>query len=111
VEGKKVYLQPMTTVLNTINDIVELQNGKLTLSDTPGGKIHFLVRMYGSKWEYRFTVTDIGQNRCRVQIETDGDVRAREKKIRRGFALLDSMLVTAAQLEITETNGAERRLT
>jgi len=100
--GKKVYLQPMGMVLNTVNDIVELQKGKLTSSDTPNGKICFTVRMYGFMWEYRFSVTDIGQNRCCVQIEVEGDTRAREKKIRREFALLDSMLLTAAQLEITE---------
>jgi hypothetical protein len=102
VEGKKIYLQPMKTVLNTVNDIVELQKGKLTLSDTPGGRIHFRVRMYGFKWEYRFTITDIGQNRCRVLLEIGGDARTKERKIRREFALLDSMLVTAAQLEILE---------
>ena len=37
-----------------------------------------------------------------AQYVLEGDTQAREKKIRREFALLDSMLLNAAQLEITE---------
>jgi hypothetical protein len=102
MEGTKIYLQPMGTVLNTINDIVELQNGKLTFSDTPNGRIHFLVRMYASRWEYQFAVTDIGQNRCQVQIEIDEAFNEKEREILREFALLDSMLLIGAKLEISE---------
>jgi hypothetical protein len=103
MEGSKIYLQPMGMVLSAISDIAELQKGKLTFSDTPNGRIHFVVGMYASKWEYRFTVTDIGNNRSRVCIEIERDVRERERKIRREFALLDSMLLVGASLEITET--------
>lgn len=100
--GKRIYLQPMGMVLDTINDIVELQKGKLTYSDTPHGKINFLVKMYAFKWELSFTVTDIGKNRSQVQIEIDGDTQSKEKLILREFALLDSMLIAGAQIEITD---------
>jgi len=100
MEGKKIYLQPVSMLLAAINDIVELQNGKLTFSDTPHGKIHFRVRLYAAKWEYRFSVKDIGDNRCIVEIELDDDTYKKEGKILREFALLDSMLVANAQVEI-----------
>ena len=109
MEGKKIYLQPVGLVLNAVSDIVELQKGKLTFSDTPNGKIHFLVRMYASGWEYRFSVTDIGKNRCMVQIDVDGGVREKERKIRREFALLDSMLLVGAKLEMTEVGGNPKK--
>lgn len=106
--GRKIYLQPMGIVLDTINDIVELQKGKLTFSDTPHGKIHFLIKMYAFKWELRFSVMDIGNNRSQVQIEIEGEARGRENLIGREFALLDSMLVTGAQIEITERQNDEQ---
>ena len=105
MEGKKIYLQPMAMLLAAINDIVELQNGKLTFSDTPHGKIHFRVRMYAAKWEFRFSVTDLGENRCKVEIELDRDTRNKEGKIIREFALLDSMLVANTQVELAEEAG------
>jgi len=95
--SKKNYPHPVGMLLDTINDIVELQKGKLTFSDTPNGKIHFLIRMYAYKWELRFDVTDIGDNRSRVQIEIEGDESGKEELLRREFALLDSMLVAGAE--------------
>jgi len=100
VEGQKIYLQPRSMLLAAINDIVELQNGKLTHSDTPHGKIYFTVRMYAARWEFRFSVTDIGDNRCVVEIALDDDTYKREGKLIREFALLDSMLVANAQVEL-----------
>lgn len=100
MEASRIYLQPMGLVLDTINDIVELQKGKLTFSNTPNGEIHFCIKMYGFKWELRFTITDIGKNRCTVEIEVDGEKRGREKLIIREFALLDAMLVGGAQIEL-----------
>lgn len=105
MKGEKIYLQPKGTVLDAINDIVELQNGRLTFSDTPRGKIYFAVRMYVSEWELRFTVTDIGGNRSQVQIEIEGGARGGESLIHREFALLDSMLVTRAKIELAERGG------
>lgn len=107
MKGEKIYLQPMGTVLDAVNDIVELQNGRLTFSDTPRGKIYFAVKMYVFEWELRFTVTDIGGNRSQVQIEIEGEARDGESLIHREFALLDSMLVTRAKIEMTEKEDDE----
>jgi len=106
--GAKFYLQPMGTVLNAVHDMQELQRGKSTFSDTIHGKTAFAVSMYGNKVEYRFVVTDTGKNRCRVQIEADGDTSQKKRHITREFALLDAILVSDAEIEFEEgqdTNG------
>ena len=90
--GNKVYLQPRDYVIATIHDIKEWQKGKGTFADIPNGQINFLVRLYNAKWEYQFTVTDVGRNRCRVEIRVGGNIPDKEVKIFREFALLDSML-------------------
>ena len=100
--GAKFYLQPTGMVLNTIHDIEELQNGKSTFSDTSNGKTSFAIMMYGNKVEYRFTVTDTGKNRCRVQLEVDGDTQKKKRHIIREFALLDSLLVSDEEIEFEE---------
>ena len=82
----------MGTALQVINDLVELQNGKLTFSDTPHGKIFFRIKMYGNKWEFQFTVEETGENRCGVKIAIEQAAQGDEEMIRREFALLDSML-------------------
>jgi hypothetical protein len=102
MKGKKIYLQPATSLIDAVLDIAELQNGRLTYSDTSRGVVHFRISMYGARHELRFNVTDIGKNRCRVLLGTDADKAYRERWIRREFALLDSMLVTGAQLEIAD---------
>ena len=102
MEDEKIYLQPKCAVLNAICDIVELQKGRLTFSDTPHGLIHFSVRMYAFAWEIRFRVTDIGLNRCVVRIDIGGEARGRENMIFREFALLDSMLLIGAKIEIAK---------
>lgn len=107
MEGKKVYQQPMGTVLDAINDIVELQNAKLTFSDTRHGKIHFIVKMYANSWEQRFTVTDIDKNQCNVKIEIEKEIFGSKNQIKREFALLDSMLNDETQIvlgNVTENN-------
>ena len=93
MEGNKVYPKPRGTVLNTIHDIIELQNAKITFSDTPNGKIHFVTKMYANKWEHRFTVTDIDKNQCCVKIEMQQKTMDGDSQIKREFALLDSMLI------------------
>ena len=105
MEGIKIYLQPKITLLNAINDIIELQKGKISHSDTPNGKIYFFVRMYHQKWELWFTVTDIGINRSQVRLEIEGGTKNSECLIQREFALLDSMLLTSAKIELTEREG------
>ena len=100
--GTKFYLQPWGTVLNAVHDIQELQRGKSTFSDTSNGKTSFTVSMYGKKVEYRFAVTDTGQNRCRVQLEVEGDTLKKKKHILRELALLDALLISDAEVEFDE---------
>ena len=100
--GTKYYLQPMGTMLSAIYDIQELQRGKTTLSDSGNGKYGFTVSMYGNKVKYLFTVTDTGQNRCRVQIEADGDTLKKKRHVLREFALLDMILISDAEIEFDE---------
>ena len=92
MEDKKEYLKPMGTALQVINDLVELQNGKLTFSDTPHGKIFFSIEMYGNKWELQFTAEETGENHCSVKIAIEQAAQGGEEMLRREFALLDSML-------------------
>ena len=105
--ANKIYLQPAGMVVNTVLDIVELQKGKTTFTDTQNGRVHFSVRMYAFRWEFRFTVTDIGKNRCRVQIEINGNTLWNKRLILQEFALLDSMLIAGAQIEITQEEEEE----
>jgi len=93
LDGTKNYLQPADMVISAILDIVEMQNGKTTYSDTPHGIIHYYVRMYGAKWEMKFAVTDIGENRSSVRLEIGDEVKNKENIIKRQFAFLDSILV------------------
>ena len=93
MEAHKVYPKPRSIVLNTIYDIIEFQNAKVTFSDTSRGKINFIVRMYSSKWEHRLTVTDIGPNQCSVNIEMNQGTIDDDKQLKLEFALLDSMLI------------------
>ena len=48
-------------------------------------------------------MTDIGMNRCTVEIEIAGDVRNKEDKILREYALLDSTLVANTQIELMKS--------
>ena len=100
--GRKIYLQPRGTLLQAICDLVELQRGKYTFSDSPNGIIHFLVRMYHNKWEFKFIVKDIGQNRSGVELAVDGRAKDTEGVISREFALLDSMLAIGAEIELED---------
>ena len=88
----KVYDVSGRTMLNAINDLVELQKADVTYSDISIGKIYFRVEMYGFLWEYRFTVEDIDENHSRVTLEIRGEAMNKTEKISRQFALLDSML-------------------
>ena len=105
MQGKKAYLQPKGTVLNTIHDIVELLRGKPTVTDTPNGKVNTRLTMYGYKWDILFTVTDIGKNRCNVTIEIEGERKDKKREIRSVFSLLDSMLLVGAEIEYEEKLG------
>lgn len=107
--GNKIYLQPRRSVVNTILDIAELQKGKTTFTDTAHGKVCFLVRMYAFTYEYRFTVTDIGNNRSKVKLEVRGNSRYQMRHIIREFALLDSMMIGEAKIEFAEGQTTDNR--
>ena len=103
----KVYLQSQRFILDTIQDIKEMQNGKGTFADIPNGKIHFVVKAYYLKWEYQFTVTDIGNNRSKVELDIDGEVKDKKDMILRMFVLLDSMLVANTKIELSKKEQPE----
>ena len=103
--GRKVYLQPKRMLLDVILDIIELQKGKVVFSDMPQGIVHYYVSMYGFKWMLLYTVTDVGENRCRVQLEVGGELTETKRQIVREFALIDYMLVSGTEIEINETEG------
>lgn len=105
MRGKKKYSHPKRYVLDTIHDIVELQNGKLMISDAIHGRIFYRVSMYGRKWELLYTVVSLDRAKCSVTIEIAGERRDREKEIRREFALLDVMLDGGSQVEIAQEAG------
>ena len=98
----KVYLQPQNYLLAAIQDIKEMQNGKGTFADIPNGKISFVVKAYYLKWEYQFTVTDVGRNRSEVEIEIGGEAKDKEEMILRMFVLLDAMLVANTKIELSK---------
>ena len=88
----KMYYEPGRTMLNAINDLVEIQKADVVYSAISLGKIYFRVEMYGFLWEYQFTVEDIDINRSRVTLEISGEAMNKTEKIYSQFALLDSML-------------------
>ena len=94
---EKIYPRSVGVVLSTINDIVELQKAQLTFSDTPSGKINFVITMYAYKWEICFTVIGIGRKQSRVSLEVAGDQLGRADIFRREFSLLESLLDTSGQ--------------
>jgi len=100
MEGKKKYPRTKGYILNTIYDIIELQNGRIIMSDTRHGRIHYQVSMYGYEWELLYIVTDIGKDRSDVSLRVVGERKDKEKEIRREFALLDSMLDGGAAVKM-----------
>jgi hypothetical protein len=105
--GSGVYLQSWDYVINSIYDVQEMQKGNETFCDSGKGVINFIVSMYHQKWECRFAVEEIGKNRCRVTIGIGGDVPNHDDKIRREFALLDTMLVANTEIEFDGRENAE----
>lgn len=108
--GHKKYLQPFDMLMNAIHDLAELQKAKTILCDTPRGIIRLLVTMYASEWEYQFTVSDIGENRCTVTIELAGESQETERLINHEFALLDYVLVDRTKLELAEIEEIDRKI-
>ena len=91
--GTREFKWPVETMINAINDLAELQKGEVTSYDIQQGKFSFEVEMYGFVWEYRFTVTDRGEDTSLVTLEIEGDVTKKEVRISRQLALLESLLI------------------
>lgn len=102
MKGRKTYLQPKEMLLNTIHDTVELVRGRLISDDALNGIIKARFSMYGYKWFICYTVIDIGNNRCSVTIEVEGERKDKKREIRSAFALLNYMLAEDAQIELLE---------
>ena len=100
----KTYPHSKGIIINTIYDIVELQKAKFTFSDTPHGKIHFMVKMYGYKWEFCFAVVPLGDKQCEVTLEMAGEKLGRDDMLRKELYLLESML---SLLEEQEARGKQ----
>ena len=100
MEAGKTYGKPKEFILNTIYDIIELQNGEIILTDVVHGRVHYHLTMYGYQWELLYTVTSLGGQECDVTLKVMGERRDKEKELRRGFALLDSMIEGGADVTI-----------
>ena len=101
MEGNKTYSLPKGIILDTIYDIIELQNGKLILSDAIHGRIHYHISMYGNTWELMYTVSSMGKNRSNVTLSVCGERRDLKREVLRQFALLDSLLEGGASVKLT----------
>ena len=110
MEGKKVYLQPMDTVLLAVHDLIELQKGRTITCDGVYGMVRFQVSMYETVWEYHVAVTDIGRNRCGVAIHMPGETLDKERLIGHEFALLDYVLIDRAKVDFEEIEKEDRRI-
>jgi len=100
MEAGKKYGKSKDFIINTIYDIIELQNGEIILTDVVHGRIHYHLTMYGYQWELLYTVTRLGEQECDVTLKVLGERRDKEKELRRGFALLDSMIEGGAEVTI-----------
>ena len=109
MEGKKTYYKPKAIILETIHDIIELQNGSMVISDAIRGKVLYRIAMYGHEWQILYTVTAIKKEESQVTIRLTGERRDKVKEIRRQFALLDSMLNGGDQVEITQIDEEKRK--
>jgi len=106
MECARTYQRSKEFILNTIYDVIELQKGRLILSDTARGIVYYKLSMYGHEWELMYTITEIRgeakqsapvkpgsrKEQCQVAIRIIGEKRENEKEMRRALALLESML-------------------
>ena len=105
----KIYPHSRGNILSTINDIAELQKAKFSYSDTPNGKIHFIVKMYAYKWEFCFHVITLGYKQSQVTLEVSGDETGKNDMLRRELFLLDTMLASKEQLDYVEHKKKRRQ--
>ena len=102
VEGKKTYNKTRGEILNTIYDIIELQNGKMQISDSIRGRVFYQLSMYGYEWQLLYKITELGYKRCEVSLTVTGERKDKEKELRTEFALLDSLLEGGSNVKINE---------
>ena len=107
--GSKKYLQPKDMLLNAVHELAELQKGETVLCDTLRGQINLNVTVYGVKWEYRFSVMDIGENRSEVSIALDSGHHDGKRLIDHEFALLDYVLIDRAKADFGEIEEIEKK--
>jgi len=107
MEAGKTYGKSKDYIINTIYDIIELQNGEIILTDVVHGRVHYHLTMYGYVWELLYTVTSLGEQESEVTLKVSGERRDKEKELRRGFALLDSMIEGGAEVTI-RSGGADK---
>jgi len=105
MEGKKSYPKPKAYILNTIYDVIELQNGQLIMTDTKRGRVHYQVSMYGYVWELLYIVSDNEAERSEVSLRVIGERKDKAKEIRREFALLDAMLEGGEVVDLNLNSG------
>ena len=107
---KKIYLQPADMVMNAIHDVGGLQNGKMTLCDSPRGLVGYIVTIRGENIEYRFSVMDIGSRCSRVTIGLIGEKSDAQRLIDSEFALLDYALLDKAKIDLAEIEDWDRKI-
>ena len=80
--------------MNTIFDIIELQKGRLILSDAVRGVVYYKVSMYGYEWELMYSIGETHRqtDQSSVTLRIIGERRENDKEMHRAFALLESML-------------------
>ena len=100
MEGKKTYPKSKGYILNTIYDVIELQNGQIIMTDTNHGRVHYKVSMYGYVWEMLYMVSCKGTDRSEVSLRVIGERKDKAKEIRREFAILDAMLEGGATVNL-----------
>ena len=102
MEGRKTYPKSKGYILNTIYDVIELQNGQIIMTDSKHGRVHYQVSMYGYVWEMLYIVSDKGTSRSEVSLRVIGERKDKVKEIRREFTLLDAMLSGGTDVEFSE---------
>lgn len=98
MSDERVYPVSREYLLNIISDIIELQNGKETGSDTRKGRVCFSASMYGFRYEYIFTVLANGSG-CSVKLQTNGEMEKDKERVSKMFALMESFMPTKSAVE------------
>jgi len=100
MEGSKTYSNTKGEILNTIYDIIELQNGKMQISDSIRGRVFYQLTMYGYEWQLLYKIKELGNARCEVSLSVTGERKDKVRELRSEFALLDSMLEGGAGVKV-----------